>query len=47
LLKSAAPRRGSLEALKNYVGNLGTLKSTIEFVYRIVEDAERRSSGKR
>jgi Nucleotidyltransferase of unknown function (DUF6036) len=47
LIKSAALRRRSLEALKNYVGNLGTLKSTIEFVYRIVEDAERRNSGKR
>jgi hypothetical protein len=47
LIKSAALRRRSLEAMKNFVGSLDTLKSTIEFAYRIVEDAEHRSSGKR
>jgi hypothetical protein len=47
LIKSAALRRRSLEVMQNYVGNLDTLKSTIEFACRIVEDAEHRSSGKR
>lgn len=47
LIKSAALRRRSLEAMKNYVGNLDTLKSAIDFAYRIVEDAEQRNSGKR
>jgi hypothetical protein len=47
LIKSAALRRRCLEAMKNYVGDLDTLKSTIEFAYRIVADAEQRNSGKR
>jgi hypothetical protein len=47
LIKSAALRHRSLEAMKNYIGNLDTLKSTIDFAYRIVEDAEQRNSGKR
>lgn len=47
LIKSAALRRRSLEAMKNYVGDLGALKSTIEFACRIVEDVEQRNSGKR
>src|ERR1700733_4295671 len=47
LIKSAALRRRSLEAMKSYVGNLDTLKSTIDFACRIVEDAEQRNSAKR
>jgi hypothetical protein len=47
LIKSATLRRRSLEAMKNYVGNLDTLKSTIDFTCRIVDDVEQRNSGKR
>jgi len=47
LIKSAALRRRSLEAMKNYVGNLDSLKSTIDVACRIVGDVEQRNSGKR
>ena len=44
LIKSAAVRRRSQQALKNYVGNLDSLKGAIELACRIVEDAEQRNS---
>jgi hypothetical protein len=44
LIKSAALRRRSEQAMENYVGNLDTLKSTINLACRIVEDAEQRNS---
>jgi hypothetical protein len=47
LIKSAALRRRSLEVMKSSIGDLHTLKSTIKFACRIVEDAEQRNSGKR
>jgi hypothetical protein len=47
LIKSGALRRRSLDAINNYVGNRGTLRSTLEFACRIVEHAERRNLRKR
>ncbi len=44
LIKSAALRRRSEQAMHYYVGNLDTLKGTIDFACRIVEDAEQRNS---
>jgi Nucleotidyltransferase of unknown function (DUF6036) len=44
LIKSAALRRRSEQAMGSYVGNLDTLKGSINLACRIVEDAERRSS---
>jgi len=41
LIKSAALRRRGLEALENYVGNLDTIKGSIDIACRIVEDAGR------
>jgi hypothetical protein len=45
LIKSAALRRRSEEAMKNYVGNLDTFKGAINLACRIVEDAEQRNSS--
>ncbi len=44
LIKSAALRRRSQQAMENYVGNLDTLKGAIDLACRIVEDAEQRNS---
>jgi Nucleotidyltransferase of unknown function (DUF6036) len=44
LIKFAALRRRALEALENYVGNLDTLKSSIDLACRIVADVEQRNS---
>ena len=44
LIKSAALRRRSQQAMENYVGNLDTLKGSIDLACRIVEDAEQRNS---
>jgi hypothetical protein len=44
LIKSAALRRRSEQALKNYVGNLDTLKGAIDLACRIVADAEQGNS---
>ncbi len=44
LIKSAALRRRSEQAMENYVGNLDTLKGAIDLACRIVEDAEQRNS---
>ena len=44
LIKSAALRRRSEQAMANYVGNLDTLKGAIDLTCRIVEDAEQRHS---
>ncbi|MDP9007259.1 MAG: hypothetical protein M3N91_00875 [Pseudomonadota bacterium] len=44
LIKSAALRRRSQQAIKHYVGNLDTLKGSIDLACRIVEDAEQRNS---
>jgi hypothetical protein len=44
LIKSAALRRRSEQALENYVGDLDTLRGTINLACRIVEDAELRIS---
>jgi hypothetical protein len=44
LIKSAALRRRSEQAMENYVGNLDTIKGTIDLACRILEDAEQRSS---
>jgi uncharacterized nucleotidyltransferase DUF6036 len=44
LIKSAALRRRSLQAIKNYVGNLDTIKGSIDLACRIAEDAEQRSA---
>jgi hypothetical protein len=43
LVKSEALRRRSEEALKNYVGNLDTLKGGIECACRILRDIEQRN----
>ena len=40
LIKSAALRRRSEQAVKNYVGNLDTVKGAIDLACRIVADAE-------
>jgi hypothetical protein len=40
LIKSAALRRRSEQAMENYVGNLDTLKGAINVACRILEDAE-------
>ncbi len=42
LIKAAALRRRAQQAVENYVGNLDTLKGSIELAARIVEDAEQR-----
>jgi Nucleotidyltransferase of unknown function (DUF6036) len=44
LIKAAALRRRSQQAMENYVGNLDILKSSIELAFRIVEDTEQRHS---
>jgi hypothetical protein len=44
LIRSAALRRRSEQAMENYVGNLDTLKGAINLACRIVEDAEARKS---
>ena len=44
LIKATALRRRSQQAVENYVGNLDTLKDSIELAVRIVEDAEQRHS---
>jgi hypothetical protein len=44
LIKSAALRRRSEQAMGSYVGNLDTLKDSINLACRIVEDAEQRKS---
>jgi Nucleotidyltransferase of unknown function (DUF6036) len=44
LIKSAALRRRSLEAMGNHVGNLDTLKGSIDLACRIVADAEQRNA---
>lgn len=44
LIKAAALRRRSQQAMENYVGNLDALKSSIELAFRIVEDSEQRHS---
>ena len=44
LIKSAALRRRSEQAMGNYVGSLDTLKGAVNLACRIVEDAERRNS---
>jgi hypothetical protein len=44
LIKSAGLRRRAEQAMKNYVGNLDTLKGSINLACRIVEDAERRNN---
>jgi hypothetical protein len=44
LIKSAALRRRSEQAIQNYVGNLDTLRGSINFACRILEDTERRIS---
>jgi hypothetical protein len=43
LIKAAALRRRSQQAMKNYVGNLDTLNGSIELACRIVADAEQRN----
>jgi hypothetical protein len=45
LTKSAALCRRSQQAVENYVGDLDTLKSSIDLACRIVKDAEQRNSG--
>jgi len=44
LIKSAALRRRAEQAMENYVGNLDTLRGSINLACRIVEDAEQRGS---
>ena len=44
LIRSAALRRRSEQAMENYVGDLDTLKGAINLACRIVEDAEARKS---
>src|ERR1700678_3720644 len=44
LITSAALRRRTEQAMENFVGNLDTLKGTIDLACRIVEDAEHRNS---
>jgi uncharacterized nucleotidyltransferase DUF6036 len=44
LIKSAALRHRSEQAMKYYVGSLDTLKGAINLACRIVEDAEQRKS---
>src|ERR1700733_12983460 len=43
LIKSAALRRRSEQAMENYVGNLDALKGAVDLACRIVEDVERRN----
>lgn len=45
LIKSAALRRRTEQAMENYVGNLDTLKGAINLACRILEDAEQRNSS--
>ena len=44
LIKSAALRRRSEQAVKNYVGNLDTIHGAITLACRIVADAEQGNS---
>jgi hypothetical protein len=44
LIKSAALRRRSEQAMEDYVGNLDTLQGAIDLACRIVQDAEQRNS---
>jgi hypothetical protein len=44
LIKSAALRRRSEQAMENYVGDLDTVKGRVDLACRIVEDAEQRHS---
>ena len=44
LINAVALRRRAREAVENYVGNLDTLRGSIEIAVRIVEDAEQRHS---
>jgi hypothetical protein len=44
LVKSAALRRRSEQAMLNYVGDLDSLKDSINIACRVVEDTERRDS---
>ena len=43
LIRAVALRRRAQQAVNNYVGNLETLKGSIELAVRIVEDAEKRN----
>jgi hypothetical protein len=45
LIRAAALRRRAQQAVANYVGNLDTLKGSMELAVRIVEDAEKRHSS--
>lgn len=47
LIRSAPLRKRAEEAAQAYVGNLDTLRSSINLAYRIVEDAERQKSSSR
>ncbi len=44
LIRSAALRRRSEQAMENYVGNLDVVNGSIDFACRILEDAERRNA---
>jgi hypothetical protein len=44
LVKSAALRRRSEQAMVNYLGNLDSLKGSIDIACRVVEDTQRRDS---
>jgi hypothetical protein len=44
LIKSAALRRRSEQAMEDYVGNLDPLQGAIDLACRIVQDAEQRNS---
>lgn len=44
LIRSAALRRRSEQAMENYVGNLDALEGAINLACRIVQDAEQRNS---
>jgi hypothetical protein len=44
LIKSAALRRRALQAMDNYVGNLDTLKGSIDLACRLVDDVEQLSA---
>lgn len=44
LIKSAALRRRAAEAMRNYVGNLDSLKGAIHLACRIAKDAEQRNT---
>lgn len=44
LIKSDALRRRALQAMENYVGNLDSIKDSLELACRIVEDAQQRGA---